>query len=123
MALRVVDQDLDRIEAHRLGVDQPDQELGRIEQLEERRFVGGPRECRGVALGEPEARERGDLAEQLLGDVLLHPGLAHAALDEPAWSFSISRLERHVPIARRNPSDSAGVNPATSMAMRMTCSW
>jgi hypothetical protein len=39
------------------------------------------------------------------------------------WSFSISRLERQVPIARRKPSDSAGVNPPTSMAMRMICSW
>jgi hypothetical protein len=39
------------------------------------------------------------------------------------WSFSISLLERHVPIARRKPSDSAGVKPPTSIAMRMTCSW
>ena len=40
-----------------------------------------------------------------------------------AWSFSISRLERHVPIARRKPSDSAGEKPATSMAICITCSW
>ena len=32
---RVVDEDLDRIEAHRLGIDQPDHELGRVEQLQE----------------------------------------------------------------------------------------
>ena len=56
MALRVVDEDLDRVEAHRLGVDQPDEELGRVEQLQERRLVGGPGERRGVALGEAEAR-------------------------------------------------------------------
>ena len=112
VALRVVDEDLDRVEAHRLGVDEPDQELGRVEQLEERRFVGGPGERRGVALGEPERRERGDLAEQLLGVVARS---CRAGAVQPstncAWSFSISRLERHVPIARRNPSDSAGVKP------------
>ena len=39
------------------------------------------------------------------------------------WSFSISRFERHVPIARRNPSEAAGENPATSIAIRITCSW
>ena len=124
MALRVVDEDLDRVEAHRLGVDQPDEELGRVEQLEERRLVGRPRERRRVRLREPEPGERRDLAEQLLGDLLGHPRLAQGSPRRTArWSFSISRLERHVPIARRNPSDSAGENPATSMAMRMTCSW
>ncbi|MEA2612896.1 MAG: hypothetical protein QOI52_855, partial [Chloroflexota bacterium] len=30
MPFRVVDEDLDRVEAHRLGVDQPDEELGRV---------------------------------------------------------------------------------------------
>ena len=84
VALGVVDQDLDRVEAHRLGVDQADQELGRVEELEERGFVGGPGERGGVALGEPEAGERGDLAEQLLGDLLGHARLAHAALEELA---------------------------------------
>ena len=39
------------------------------------------------------------------------------------WSFSISRLDRHVPIARRKPSDSAAEKPPTSMAIRITCSW
>ena len=82
MALGVVDQHLDRVEAHRLGVDQPDQELGRVEQLEERRLVGRPGERRRVRLGEPEAGERRDLAEQLLGHLLGHPRLAHAAVDE-----------------------------------------
>jgi hypothetical protein len=40
-----------------------------------------------------------------------------------ACSFSISRLERQVPIARRKPSDSAALKPATSMAIFITCSW
>ena len=83
MALGVVDEHLDRIEAHRLGVDEPHDELGRVEQLEERRFVRGPGERSGVALGEAEARERGHLAEELLGHRLVHPRLAQAALDEP----------------------------------------
>ena len=39
------------------------------------------------------------------------------------WSFSISPFERHVPIARRNPSEPAGVKPATSIAIFITCSW
>ncbi len=101
MALRVVDEDLDRVEAHRLGVDQPDQELGRVEQLEERRFVGRPRERRGMRLGEPEARERGDLAEQLLGDLLGHPRLAHAAVEEPL--VELLHLAARAPRAHRPP--------------------
>ena len=40
-----------------------------------------------------------------------------------AWSFSISPFERQVPIARRNPSEPAGVKPATSIAIFITCSW
>ena len=82
MALRVVDQHLHRVEAHRLGVDQADDELGRVEQLEEARFVGGPGEGGGVALREAEAGERGALAEQLLGVVRRHALDADAALDE-----------------------------------------
>ena len=46
-----------------------------------------------------------------------------AGREQAFVSRELARLERHVPIARRKPSDSAGVNPATSMAMRMTCSW
>ena len=101
MALRVVDQDLDRVEAHRLGVDEPDQELGRVEQLEEGQFVGRPGERRGVRLGEPEAGERRDLAEQLLGGRLLHPGLAHRALDELA--MELLHLVAGAPRAHRAP--------------------
>ena len=91
MALRVVDEHLDRVEAHRLGVDEPDQELGRVEQLEERRLVGGPRERRRVRLGEPEARERRDLAEQLLGVVLGHAGLAQRSPRRTGGGASPSR--------------------------------
>ena len=91
VALRVVDEHLDRVEAHRLGVDEPDEELGRVEQLEERRLVGRPRERRGMALGEPERGERRDLAEQLLGVLLGHAGLAQRALDELRGGASPSR--------------------------------
>ena len=80
--LRIVDEDLDRVEAHRLGVDQPDEELGRIEQLQERRLVGRPGEGSSMRLGEPERGERRDLVEELLGDLLGHPRLAHAAVVE-----------------------------------------
>ena len=106
VALRVVDEDLDRVEAHRLGVDEPDQELGRIEQLQEGRFVGGPGERRRVRLGEPEARERGDLAEQLLGGRLVHPGLLHRAIDELA--MELLHLARRAPRAHR-PPEAVGV--------------
>ena len=75
VALGVVDEDFDGIEAHRLSVDQPDQELGRVEQLEERRLVRGPGERRGMRLREPERRERRDLPEELLGILLRHPRL------------------------------------------------
>jgi len=54
VTLRVVDEDLDRVEAHRLRVDQPGEELGRVEELEERRLVRGPGERRRVRLGEAE---------------------------------------------------------------------
>ena len=101
MPLRVVDQHLDRVEAHRLGVDQPDQELGRVEQLEERRLVGGPRERGRMALREAEAGERGDLAEQLLGHLDGHPGLAHAALEE--LLVELLHLARRAPRAHRPP--------------------
>ena len=99
MALGVVDEDLDRVEAHRLGVDEPDQELGRVEELEERGFVGRPGERGGVALGEPEAGERGDLPEELLGRLLGHPRLAEAALDELA--MELLHLPRRAPGAHR----------------------
>ena len=124
MALRVVDEDLDRVEAHRLGVDQPDDELGRVEQLQERRLVGGPGEGRGVPLGEAERGERRDLAEQLLGDLLGHPRLAHAAVDEPG--VELLHLAARAPRAHRPPEavrSRPALNPATSIAIRITCSW
>ena len=67
MALGVVDQHFHRVETHRLGIDQPDRELGRVEELEKCRLVGSSGEGRGVALGEAEAGERGNLAEEFLG--------------------------------------------------------
>ena len=82
MAPGVVDQDLNRIEAHRLRVDQPDRELGRVEELQERRLVGGPGEGRGVALGEAEARECRDTTEQLLGLLVGQAVGGAAAVDE-----------------------------------------
>ena len=82
MSLGVVDQHLDGIEAHRLGVDQPDEELRRVKKLQEGGLIGRPCECRGVTLGEPERGESRDLAEQLFGHRLGHARLAQAALDE-----------------------------------------
>ena len=101
MALGVVDEHLDRVEAHRLGVDEPGHELGRVEQLEERRLVRGPRERRRVALVEPEAGERGDLAEQLLGLLDGQAGLAHAAVDE--LRVELLHLPARAPRAHRPP--------------------
>ena len=82
MALRVVDENLHRVEPHRLGVDQPDQELGRVEELEERRLVGRPGKGRGVRLGKAEAGEGRALAEQLLGVVARQAVLGDRSLDE-----------------------------------------
>ena len=77
-----------------------------------------------MALVEAEAGEGRDLAEQLLR--LLRWSGRCAAMQPStnrAWSFSISRVERQVPMARRKPSDSAALKPATSMAIFITCSW
>ncbi len=66
MTLRVVGQHLDRVEAHRLGVDQPSHELCRVEELQERALVRGARERGRVALVEAEAGEGRDPAKELL---------------------------------------------------------
>jgi hypothetical protein len=66
------------------GIKVSDEELGRVEELEERRLVGGPGEGRGVALVEPEAGEGGDLAEELLGLLVGEAADRLAPLDEPA---------------------------------------
>ena len=76
-----------------------------------------------MALVEAEAREGGDLAEQLLGLLGVRPLRSMQPSTNRAWSFSISRVERQVPMARRKPSESAALKPATSMAIFITCSW
>ena len=82
MALGVIDEHLDRVEAHRLRVDESGHELGRIEELEECRLVGGPRKSGRMALVEAEAGEPGHLAEQLLRHLGREAAAAHAAVDE-----------------------------------------
>jgi hypothetical protein len=84
MPLGVVDEHLDRVEAHRLRVDQPDRELCRVGELQEGRLVGRAREGRRVALVEAEAGEAGDLVVELLGVLLGQAVAGHAALDEAA---------------------------------------
>ncbi len=106
MSAGVVDQHLDGVEAHGLRVDEPRQELCRVVQLEERRFVRGPRERRGVALVESEARERGRLAIQLLR---LVPGEA-APIDAAVHEPGVKLL--HLPVrapGAHGPSEAIGV--------------
>ncbi len=54
-----------------------------------------------MRLGEPEARERGDLAEQLFRDLLRHARLAHAALEEPL--MELLHLAARAPRPHRPP--------------------
>ena len=82
MALGVVDEHLDRVEAHRLGVDQAGHELGRIEELQEGRLVRSPREGGGVALVEAKAGEARRPSGKLLGLLLGQPAAVDAAVDE-----------------------------------------
>ncbi len=101
MALGVVDQHLDRVEAHRLGVDQPDRELRRVEELEERRLVCGSGEGRGMALGEAERGEGGHLPEELLGLLIGQPVRGLAAVDETG--VQLLHLAARAPRPHRPP--------------------
>jgi len=106
VALGVVGEHLDRVEAHRLGIDEAGQELGGIEQLQEGGLVGGAGERRRVALGKSKTSEGGDLPEQLLGHLLGHARLAEAALDE--LPVQLLHLARRPPRAHR-PTEAVGL--------------
>ena len=74
----VGDQALGRPEPHRLGVQQPGGEGGRVVQLEPGRGVHQVGEGHRVALGEPEVGEGGQGGVDLLGHVLGHVPGGHA---------------------------------------------
>ena len=99
VALRIVDEDLDRIEAHGLGIDQPDEELGRVEELEEGRLIGRTRECRCVALREAETREPRDTPKELFCIFSRHLSHRDAAIDEAG--MELLHLRRRAPRAHR----------------------
>ncbi len=101
MSLGVVDEDLDRVEAHRLGIDQSDRELGRVEQLQEGRFVRRPGERGRVRLREPERGECGALPEQLLRIVARQAPDTDAAVDE--LGVQLLHLTVRAPGAHRPP--------------------
>ena len=76
-----------------------------------------------MALGEAEVGEGGQLVEDLLGHLAGDAPLGHAGEEpvaQPLHALAGLRLE---PMAWRSWSASAGVNPATSMAICMSCSW
>ena len=79
--LRVVDERVRRIEAHRLLVQQRAQELGRVVHAQPGRLVGEQAEGGGVRLREAEAGEALDLLEDALGDRALDAA-PDRALDE-----------------------------------------
>ena len=66
-ALRIPHQRRRRVEAHRLGVEQRGQILGRVVVAQPGRLVAEQREGGGVRLGEAEAREAGQLVVDHVG--------------------------------------------------------
>ena len=79
---------LRRVEAHRLGGEQPRVERRGVVDLEPRRGVDEVGERERVGLREAEVRERLELLEDLLRDVGLDP-LARHPLHRPPRSASI----------------------------------
>ena len=70
VALRVVDQCVRRVEAHRLLVQQATEELRPVVDPQPGRLVGQQPECGRVRLGETEAGEANDLRKMCSADRL-----------------------------------------------------
>ena len=79
--LGVADEARRRVKAHRLLVQEPAEELGRIVVAQPCRLVGEQAERGGVRLREPEAREADERVEDAVGH-LLGDALRDRALDE-----------------------------------------
>jgi len=77
--LGIFHDDVRMVEAHRLVVEQPGIERGRVMELEPGGLVTGAGEGGGVRLGETELGECGELGEDLLGDRLRDLVLGAAA--------------------------------------------
>jgi hypothetical protein len=69
--LRLVDQGVGRVEAHRLLIEQRRQELGAVVHAQPGRLVGQQPERGTMGLGEPEAREALDHRPHALGERLV----------------------------------------------------
>jgi len=80
--LRLVDERIRRVEAHRLLVEQRTEQLRAIVDPKPGRLVGEQTEGGGVRLGEAEAGEALDLAEDLLRHLARDPA-PDRAVDEP----------------------------------------
>src|SRR5207249_2960469 len=112
VAFGVPPQRVERVEPHRLIVEERAVVLGRVIMPEPRRLVGEQPERRGVRLGEPELRERDHLGEDAFGDRLgdaarrrplteLVPESRHQLAATPAAHGASQRLR----LPRREPRE------------------
>ncbi len=111
VALAVVDQHRGVVEAHRLGVEQGAEPVGRVLQAQPGGLVDGPGEGGGVRLAEAELGEAGDAPEELLGD----PGVETAMLLATADEVVVQRLHlepRAVPV--HGPPEAVGLTRAVA---------
>ncbi len=104
--LRLVDERIGGIEAHRLLVEQRAQELGAVVHPQPRRLVGEQPERRPVCLGKAEAREALDHREHPLGHVLADPVHAPCPRHEPLVVGLDRRLRA---LAAHRPPQSLGL--------------
>ena len=105
--LRLVDERVGRVEAHRLLVEQRAEELRPVVHAQPRRLVGEQAEGGAVGLGEAEAREARDHREDRLGLLRRDVGmLGHRALDE-ALVVGLDRLGRA--LAAHRPAQALGL--------------
>ncbi len=81
VALGVLDEGVGTVEAHRLGVEQPGQVLGRIVVSEPGRHVDDVGEAHRVALGETETGEPLELLPDLVGCPTGDPVGGHTRID------------------------------------------
>src|SRR5690554_2536608 len=121
MLARIDDNLGRRIEAHRLAVQQCGRKDVGIMAFDPGRDIDQQGKTGGMAFGEAIAAEPFQLPEYPLGKFL---GIAF--FDMPSTSFFsywlTNPLALKVAMLLRNPSASAGVKPAATMAISMACS-
>ena len=121
--LAVADEARRRVEAHRLGVQQRAEELGRVVVAQPRGLVGEQRERGRVRLREAEAREADELVVDAVGGLAVDALRRARPRRTATRSASIASSLRLRLIARRSPSASPTVKPASAIATSSTWSW